>query len=902
MKKNLKICIEQPMADEPLCLVDMNKIEVIEAAGMQADLVHKRSAHISAAWRYADRTHVSIDMDGADLSAYRYLTFAVFSVGGAGGSFSLFFDSSTKENPNSGYEQTFGIYRDGWNEYRVELPFMRAIRKPLGWDNIGSIDFDCVFGGQANKENTVLYFDNLFVWKQSAAPLYTTMPEIKGAAAFSKSGGFAIVNRQRVSLSIDGSDVRPFEEGGTWWIPMGAIAAVMAHSAVADNKAQTLTFTYRRKKYAFEASSKTVLVDGTPQTMDIAPVAREGILFFTSEYVRDFFHWRQIFTDPMGLIVFSNRKDIFDRSREFDRIWQLIADMTFFRPTGESVMNDLHKKISNPEKGRVLATYEELMALRKLAKTDADLKALVTALKEKYAPATDAPFDFETASDRMLSLSMLYRVTGDKQYAECAALLAEAMASLSDWQSNSMRSVARASFGMAIAYDWCHHVWSEARKAVIERAILRNGLRPALEAYNGKRPIWDAGSATGAEINAGMLAASLALSDLYPETVQKLLGLILRNAEMAMLAFAPDGGIAEGVGASERAIRSAALISRMLSTACNTDYGFSNMPGFTASAAFQMYAETQNGAWNYNDCAALPIDTSILPFFTQLTGNDTYAWWRYRQISMELKTVNWLDVLLYSPVDRTAQKEISLDRVFRRAGLAMMRADWRDGMSVFLHGGKNNDRDGDLDAGSFILECAGERFFVETGANDKLPMLLRRRAEGQNTLVVNTTEESVPDQNPGAIAPITAMRSSADRVYAVVDMTETNDAIVRAKRGVMLTEKRTVAVIQDEMTLSHAGVAVWSAYTPAKVELNASGRVAKLTLNEKTLICRLCGVGYPACFEAATVGESSLTRLSVRVDVKDKLRMAVVCYAETVDRSASDKMYDVTPMSRWEEQ
>ena len=919
MKKNLKICVEPLPTDEPLCLVDVNSCELIESAGMTPDFVHKKSAHISAEWRFANQARVAFPLGNADLSAYRYLTFSVFAVNGAGGSFSIFVDSSKDGDGSSGYEYTLQIAHDGWNEYRIELPFMRAIRTPLGWNRVASVCFDCVFGGKSNRIDTVLYFDSLFVWKEMALPLYATMPELKGAAAFAKCGNYAIVNRRRVALSIDGESACPFEEKGIWWIPLGAIASVMAYSAVADNKAFTLSFTYRRKKYLFDASASVMSVDGEEQPLGFTPLVRGGMLFFPSEFVREFFRWRQVYVDPIGVIVFSNRKNIFDRKLDAHRINALIADMTFDRPTGEQILTDLHKTISNPRKGRVLLSYEELMELRRLAKTDANLKEYVVALKKQYGASSasfsaepisryvprneaDLPTELHASADKMLAFATLYRVTGDKQYSERAAQEAEALAAFDNWGGDSMRMLAVVAFGMALTYDWCHHVWSEARKAIVERAILRNALRPAVEAYNGKRLTWDMNAAVAAEINCGVLSAALALADIYPETTLRIFDHVLRNAEAIMTAFMPDGGYAEGVLAWEKSARSVALLVRMLETACGTDYGFASMPGFKATAYFPIFAETQNGVWNYNNSKADFSDTSILSYFSAKTGNPVFAWWHRRELLSGKKVVTPYDVIFYTPIDDADTHELPLDAVYRNAGLAMMRADWSgEGMTLFVHGGRNNDLDGDLDAGSFILECAGERFFAETGGNEALPLLLRRRAEGQNTIVFNPTEGAIPDQNPGAVAPIVEMRSSSDRVYAILDLTATNDMLNRAKRGVMLTENRTVAVIQDEATLLEPGTVAWTAYTPASVELNASGRVARLTLNGKTLLCKLAGIGYPARFTVEEMGESGLAKLSVVAEGKDRIRMAVVCSIADDDDQADDKSYELVPMSKWAE-
>ncbi|MBQ9760014.1 MAG: hypothetical protein IJW16_01565 [Clostridia bacterium] len=912
MKKNLKICVEALTEDEQLCLVDMNDYDRIERSGMRPDPVHRKSAHMSGAWHFSDRARVSIDMDRADLTAYRYLTFSVYSVRGAGSTFSLFFDSSEGADGSNGYECTLTVAHDGWNDYRIELPFMRAWRNPLGWDHINSIDLDCVRGGQSNSMEAVLCIDSIHVWKQMAPPLYTTMPELKGTAAFALCGQFAIVNRRRVALSIDDATVRPFEEKGIKWIPMGAIATVMAHTAVADNKAETLSFTYRRKKYVFEANSAMMQVDGIRQTMTFAPIARDGILFFPADFVREFFRWRQIFTDPTGLIIFSNRKNIFDPTRDAARIRQLIADLTFLRPTGEEMVEALHKKIKNPTRGRVLATFDELMALRKLAKSDEAFKAQLNAFKAAWSGEAVSVFAInddkslaealEISSKKLLAWSVLFRLTGDKQYCERVAEEAEALAALSDWRSANLTTLATVSLGISVAYDWCHHAWSEARKAVVERAILRQVLRPAVDAYNGRRNTWDMASAVSAQINAGFLAAALALADIYPETTLKIFRHVLRNAEAAMDAFSPDGGYAEGAVAWETGICNMALLVRMLETAFDDDYGFFSMPGFASSANFATYAETDAGAWNYHNCTARALDTSILSYFTQKTGKELYAWLRRRELIAGKKALTPWDLLFYTPVDATKTYDLPLDAVYRRAGIASMRADWKgEGMILGVHGGKNNERDGDLDAGSFILECAGERFFAETGGNEAIPMLTRRRAEGQNTLVIDPTEGHIPDQLPGAVAPIVEMKCSEARAYAIVDMTSTNDKFTRAKRGVMLTEDRTVAVIQDEAVLASTGIAMWHAYTPAEVVINKSGRVAKLTLNGKTMICRLAGVGSPARFMAETVGESGLSHLSVRVDVKERLRMAVVCYMEREGESLNIRHYEMTPMSKWGE-
>ena len=906
--------MELPLYDEARVLLDMNDYAQIERAGGTPDLRHKKSAHMTAAWRFADRPRISFALARGVAKTFRYLTFSVFAVGGEGGSFCLMFDSSASGEGKNGYEITLPIPHDGWNSYRVELPFLRAVGDPEGWESVGSVCFDCVAGGQANRADTVLYIDNLFGWETFAPPLYASMPELKGAAVFSTTGGFSIVDRKRIRNTPDASEAKPFEKQGTLWLPMAPVAAGIAHAAVVDNLACTLSFTYRRKKYFFSAEQSAMTVGDERVELGFTPAVVSGMLFFPANFVRTFFHWRQMFVDPMGLVVLSNRKNVFHSSRDANVIWQLISDCTFLRPNAERMWNDLHRRFPNPGRGRLLATFDELMQLRRNAKSDAALKAYVENLKERYGSKSEAfaatplageidPAALAESAERIRAFAILYRVTGDKQYAERTALECEALSALSDWSvDGSAASIGTVALDMAIGYDWCHHVWSEGRKALLERAMLRNAMRPMLDAYDGNLRMWHAGGVTGALVNAGALAVSLALADVYPQTAQKLWDRMMRNVESCFAPFAPDGGYPEGVGAWEKSNRALALTVAMLQKACGSDYGLASAPGFLQTAYFPVYAASANGAWNYHTCSAKSVDTSLLPWFSEQTEDAVLAWLRRQELLAGKKQVEPLDLLFYTPVDDALTPHLPLDAVYRRAGLAMMRSGWtHDATFVGLHGGRNHERGGDLDAGGVILEMGGERFFPETGGEETLPVLLRRRAAGQNTVVVNPVAEPAPDQNPDAVVPLTEMRSSPDRAYAVVDMSSTNDAILRAKRGVLLTEQRSVVVIQDEMTLSAPSTVVWTAWTRADVEINPSGRAAKLRQNGKLLLCRLCGVGSPAKFAVTQPEGSDLKALTVTVEGKEKLRMAVVCRLAEEDTPLSEKVYDVVPMSRWGE-
>ena len=113
MKKNLRSMIESWQESPAQILVDMNQYDLIESTGMKPDLAHKKSAHMSAAWRLCELDRVVIPMGGSDLSGVRYLTFSVCSAGAAGASFRLVFSNSQTGENIGGYETTVTVAKDG---------------------------------------------------------------------------------------------------------------------------------------------------------------------------------------------------------------------------------------------------------------------------------------------------------------------------------------------------------------------------------------------------------------------------------------------------------------------------------------------------------------------------------------------------------------------------------------------------------------------------------------------------------------------------------------------------------------------------------------------------------------------------------------------------------------------
>ena len=903
MKKNLRSCIEQPEYSEAVCFLDMNGYDWIEASGMKPDLGHKKSAHLTAAWRFAQTARVRIPLEMSDLSGYRYLTFSAFAVQGAGGSFALRFESDETAGGESGYSCLLPITRNGWNDYRVELPTLAARKSPAGWNHITGIVMDCAVGGQANSTATTLCFDNFYLWENLAPQIYVKMPELKGAAMFSRTAAYAVVDRKRLPIAPDADPAaRPFEADGVLWLPMAPIAAAIAHRAVVDNKANTLSFTYRRKKYAFSGDSEAYTVDGEKNRLGFLPKIAGGTLFFPAQYVMDFFRWRQIFTSPLGLVILSNRRNVFDAARDAGLLWQLNAEITFVQPTAERVVEDLRRKIPNADRCRLLLTHDEWFALRRAAKKPGEERRLMDLIKKKYGKQTEAyrgapGGDTAWATcENIIAWSALYRVTGERSYALRVLGEMNALARLDGWGAEkSVHDALAVGYACAIGYDWCRQTWTEAQKAPLERAMLRFALRPGVDCLRGTGRMWHAGTSESAENLCALVALALALAEAYPETSYRVFRFGGSSLISCFAAYAPDGGYPEGIAAWEKATRALALTIAMLRSACGTDYGFASAPGFAQTALFGQNLETKNGMWNLCGAKAGMLDTSVFGWFSLTYGNEAFAWLRRQDLLSGKKTVSPYDLVFYRPLGMTESPVLPLDSVRRRAGIVTLRSAWgEDACFVGLHGGSNHEVGGALDAGSFCLEMGGVRFLSACG-NAIADPALRRRAEWQNTVTVDPQDAPYPDQNPQAVAAITEAKSAPDRAFAAVDLGGISDKLLRAKRGALLYAHRSVAVVQDEMQLADAGVVVWSACTEATVVRNG-GRYLLLERDGKTLLCRIYG-GGTSKFEVLPIGETPFSRLVIRVEAKDRVRLAV---AFALTDAPDAKLYELQPMSKWE--
>jgi len=135
-----------------------------------------------------------------------------------------------------------------------------------------------------------------------------------------------------------------------------------------------------------------------------------------------------------------------------------------------------------------LLTDEQLAAAVTAAKTDPLRSALharivdlatveLTSTPVKHVLIGPRLLDkSRTASGRVLTCSLAFRLTGDVRFADRAEKELFTVAAFPDWNPSHFLDVAEMSLAVAVGYDWLHASLSADERATLKAALLRHAL------------------------------------------------------------------------------------------------------------------------------------------------------------------------------------------------------------------------------------------------------------------------------------------------------------------------------------------------------------------------------------------------------------------------------------------
>ena len=452
--------------------------------------------------------------------------------------------------------------------------------------------------------------------------------------------------------------------------------------------------------------------------------------------------------------------------------------------------------------------------------------------------------------DRVYTLSLLYRLSGENRYLQGAWREMKAAAQFKDWNPSHFLDTAEMTHGFAIGYDWLYDDLSELQRGEIRSAIMRLGLTPGLKSYRGEAGYgwWVRAHHNWNQVcNGGLAMGALAIANEHPDVAREILHEGLKSLRRPMARYAPDGGWNEGPGYWHYATRYNVVHLAALRSALGTDFGYSDYEGFSETGLFPIYMTGPSGkSFNFADCHAGTIRAPELFWLGNVFDRPSYAEFQLRHVRGSAK-----DLLWYRPDDPegTIEKLPTAAR-FRGSHAATMRTEWNspDATFVGFKAGSPYVNHGNADLGSFILESMGVRWAIDLGSdNYNMPgyfdrgnrrwTYYRMRAEGHNTLVVNP--DKGPDQKIRAETKISRFEIGEKETVAMTDLTPAyKDDVSSVRRGVRLLKDGTV-MVQDELDAPERVDVWWFMHTRADVEVRENGHVAILKQDGKKLLARI---------------------------------------------------------------
>lgn len=861
---------------------------------------------------------------------------------------------------------------DEWIE--LDLPYSKigATRTPRGLDQIDSFSWRSKGWSIVIEEGTEIYIDELYLYvdenvkKQQEAEVYeneNTNLKYKNASAF---GDFTKIKdavclyidypyglSKTVRTPIDSTNeaVVPFIENSRTLVPVRFISEQLGAEVGYDAETRKVTIKKESNLIEMTIGSNVIYKNGEATEIDVPANIYNDRTFVPLRACAEALD-KQVFWDSLGLIIISDTENIYDSDADRYCIASIIGEMIFERPTGSKMIADMNAKNPNNAHPRMFANAAEIADIKERAKTDEQLAKWIDVVIKggrgaaeqplvTYIPPEEGKSDTSrmldvarTAKSKLVSLGIGYQFTGEEKYAEAAWKEIENICNFPEWNPNHFLDTGEFGYGVSFAYDWCYDYFTDEQKAFIEESLYKHIITSAVTAYNGtagtghNRSGWkNATTNWNAVCNTGSIMAAICVAnnEKYKADCEYLLGEIILSMEKGVRDYAPDGGYAEGPGYWEYGTGYIVRGMCAMETAFGTDYGMSKFPGVLQTGYYATYIDGPTGTFNYSDSGSGHLGISNMMWFAYKAQDADLAGLRYKKLAANSQNASIYDILFSGKVKEVSNVvNLAPDTLFKGIGTAVFRTNWTDASMVYaaIHGGKNNSNHGNLDAGTFVLDANGVRWFSELGADSYslpgyfgatgLASYYRKRAEGQNTVLINPSLAA--DQNITAITDVIKYESKPKGGYAILNMADALGVskVSAAERGMMITGNRRSVVLQDEIDLKEAGEVYWFAHTKADVEISADGRSAILSLNGERLYAKIVSENDAkfTVMEAERLPSSpakhsleasndGIQKLAIHLTDVKNVNLAVVFTALEEGESAPNYSYTYVGMDNW---
>ncbi len=530
----------------------------------------------------------------------------------------------------------------------------------------------------------------------------------------------------------------------------------------------------------------------------------------------------------------------------------------------------------------VLGTDEDFERLEKAYKDRSDEKlnsyfdyvkdcadALLTVSPHAYELDDEEDSILETAReilDRVVTLSFMWRVSGDEKYAERSKAEILNACAFEDWHPSHFLDTAELSFAVSLGVNWLYDYLDSDTVKDIAASVKEK----AFDVSEGKilSQNWWKWSKTNwnSVCYSGLAVASMVFYEYYPEVSADFLSEAYKKSAYNFETFTPDGVYVEGSGYWEYCT---SYLTYFMSTSENffgTDYGLSDIDGFYKLGMFPLYVTGAVSVFNYGDNKKVSVGAPSLYWFSEKLNEPALAQYQ-AQATVESELENgkgslelsrecavgclWYDAKLLNGLDTDKFPLSVYLKSDKNQELVAFRSAFFDKNATFaaIKAGYNYTNHGDLDIGTFVFDSMGERWAEELGPADYGDSgyfvgiigggrwkVYAKRAEGQNTLVFNPNA-AFGDQYPFAKASFTDYKEDKENGgTAVLDMSEAYRfaGVKSAKRTFELYNNRTCLRITDEFKCRIPSEVFWFMHTKADIEIIDSN-TAILTIGDKQM-------------------------------------------------------------------
>lgn len=327
---------------------------------------------------------------------------------------------------------------------------------------------------------------------------------------------------------------------------------------------------------------------------------------------------------------------------------------------------------------------------------------------------------------RIFACAYAYVSTGNEKYVKCAEFTMNTVCDFPNWNPSHYLDTAEMGMAVAIGYDWLFDVLSPETKAKAADKLYKYVIFTALDKTNKYSSTRHTVTNNWNQVcNAGCVAASLAVYEQHPEEAKTIISRSVPwNMRAAEYMYAPDGVYPEGAGYWSYGTNFQIFLNTLLTRAFGTDFGLSDVPGFSKTGRFFMYSQSNIGKkFDYSDTGDGGSTFNEAWYFAERFNDPSCLYLIHKAAQngkVSAKAREFPLFLIYAARYVAPEIPAPADKVYYGGGnipIVIARTGWdKEDAYLGIKGGYGGYNHGHLDVGSFVFEEGGIRWASELHA------------------------------------------------------------------------------------------------------------------------------------------------------------------------------------------